>query len=183
MSLRHTVDRSVCFLLVVLMSAIVIDVLLQVFSRYLFNAPLGFTDELASFLLIWLGLLGAAYATGEQQHLAIDLISVRVSPTGQRRLAIIVTLLVVLFALAVLIVGGVWLVYTGFLFGQRSASLQLSLGYVYLVVPITGVLIVYYRLDNTFRRGDDRQDLLPTAADPSKGHGETGFTEATSPTT
>ena len=152
MSLRNAVDRAVRFLLVVLMSAIVIDVLLQVFSRYLFNAPLSFTDELASFLLIWLGLLGAAYATGEKQHLAIDLLAMRVSPASQRRLEVIVTVLVVVFALAVLIVGGGWLVYTGFLFGQLSASLQLSLGYVYLIVPIAGVLIAYYSIDNTFRR-------------------------------
>lgn len=150
MPLRTTVDRSVRFLLVVLMSAIVIDVLLQVFSRYLFNAPLGFTDELASFLLIWLGLLGAAYATGEKQHLAIDLLAMRVSLTSQQRLLTIVTWLTVLFAVAVLIIGGTWLVYTGFLFGQLSASLQLPLGYVYLIVPISGVLITYYTLDNTY---------------------------------
>jgi TRAP-type C4-dicarboxylate transport system permease small subunit len=151
MNLRNRVDRAVRFLLVVLMSAIVIDVLMQVFSRYLFGAPLGFTDELASFLLIWLGLLGSAYATGEKQHLAIDLLAMRVSPTRQRRLEVIVTALVVVFALTVLIVGGSWLVYTSFLFGQRSASLQLPLGYVYLILPIAGGLIAYYSLDNTFR--------------------------------
>ena len=152
MNLRNTVDRTVRRLLVVLMSAIVIDVLAQVFSRYLFNAPLGFTDELAGFLLIWVGLLGSAYATGEKQHLAIDLLATRVSPAAQRRLEVVVTLLTVLFAGAVLIVGGIWLMYTGFLLGQLSASLQLSLGYVYAIVPLTGVLIAYYSVDNTFRR-------------------------------
>ena len=152
MTLRNTVDRVVRWLLVVLMSTIVIDVLAQVFSRYLFNAPLGFTDELAGFLLIWVGLLGSAYATGEKQHLAIDLLATRVSPDAQRRLAVVVSLMTTLFAVAVLIVGGVWLMYTGFLFGQLSASLQLSLGYVYAVVPLTGLLIAYYSLDNTFRR-------------------------------
>ncbi len=149
-SLRNTIDRAVRFLLVVLMSAIVIDVLLQVFSRYLFGAPLGFTDELAAFLLIWLGLLGAAYGTGEKQHLAIDLLAMRLTVVGQRRLSVVVALLTALFAAMVLVVGGTWLVYTGFLFGQLSASLQLSLGYVYLIVPVAGLLIVYYSLDNTF---------------------------------
>ena len=156
MNLRNTIDRAVRFLLVVLMSTIVIDVLAQVFSRYLFNAPLGFTDELAGFLLIWVGLLGSAYATGEKQHLAIDLLKTRVSPSAQRRLEVIVGLVTALFAGAVLIVGGVWLMYTGFLFGQLSASLQLSLGYVYAIVPLTGLLIAYYSLDNTFRRGEAR---------------------------
>ena len=152
MALRTTIDRAVRFLLVFLMSAIVIDVLAQVFSRYLFNAPLGFTDELAGFLLIWVGLLGAAYATGEKQHLAIDLLATRVSSASQRHLAVIVALMTVLFAVAVLMVGGIWLMYTGFLFGQLSASLQLSLGYVYAIVPLTGLLVAYYSVDNTFRR-------------------------------
>lgn len=165
MTLRNAIDHVVRFLLVVLMSAIVIDVLLQVFSRYLFNAPLSFTDELASFLLIWLGLLGAAYATGENQHLAIDLLAMRVSPAHQRRLEVIVAVLVVVFALAVLIVGGSWLVYTGFLFGQLSASLQLSLGYVYLILPIAGVLITYYSIDNTFRRPAPPNPEPPLPAD------------------
>ena len=161
MALRNTIDRAVRFLLVILMLAIVIDVLLQVFSRYLFNAPLSFTDELASFLLIWLGLLGSAYATGEKQHLAIDLLATRVSPGSQRRLEVIVTVLVVVFAVAVLIIGGSWLVYTGFLLGQVSASLQLSLGYVYLILPVAGVLIAYYSIDNTFRR-----DPVPSGSSP-----------------
>lgn len=176
MTLRMTIDRIVRWLLVGLMSAIVLDVLSQVFSRYLFNAPLGFTDELAGFLLIWLGLLGSAYATGERQHLAIDLLATRVSPKRQRQLAVVVGLMTVLFAVAVLIVGGTWLVYTGFLFGQLSASLQLSLGYVYLVVPLTGVLIAYYSLDNTFR-----QDVEPQEAGqhPSDHH-SAGFGDADS---
>ncbi len=167
MSLRHTIDRIVRFLLVFLMSAIVIDVLLQVFSRYLFNAPIGFTDELASFLLIWLGLLGAAYATGEKQHLAITLLATRMSPTRQRPLEVVITLLTVVFALAVMVVGGSWLVYTGFLFGQLSASLQLSLGYVYLIVPIAGVLIAYYSLDNTFRQGGTTLEESSSSDQPS----------------
>ena len=167
MALRSTVDRIVRFLLVVLMSAIVIDVLMQVFSRYLFGSPLGFTDELAGFLLIWLGLLGAAYATGEKQHLAIDLLLMRVSPTSQRRLEVLITLLTVLFALTVLIVGGSWLVYTSFRYGQLSASLQLSLGYVYFIIPLTGLLIAYYSLDNTFgARPEPSSDGKNTIASP-----------------
>ena len=177
MHLRSTIDRIVRGLLVALMSAIVIDVLVQVFSRYLFNAPLGFTDELAGFLLIWLGLLGSAYATGERQHLAIDLLAARVSPARQRHLAVTVGLLTVLFAVTVLIVGGTWLVYTGFLFGQLSASLQLSLGYVYLVVPLTGVLIAYYSIDNTFR-----QDILPPEAGRHHpDHHRAGFGDTDTP--
>nr|WKN35749.1 TRAP transporter small permease [Tunicatimonas sp. TK19036] len=150
MRIRAIVDRVVRWMLIILMSVIVLDVSLQVISRYLFQSPLGFTDELAGYLLIWLGLLGSAYATGERQHLAIDLISGSFSPQNKRYLDILINFLVVAFAIGVLGVGGIWLVYTSFIFGQVSASLQLSLGYVYLVVPISGLLIAYYSIDNTY---------------------------------
>lgn len=149
MKFRNRIDQAVRLLLICLMSIIVLDVLLQVISRYLFQSPLGFTDELAGFLLIWVGLLGAAYATGEKQHLAIDLISGKFTPGKRRYLELVITFFIIAFAVGVLVVGGVWLVYTSFLFGQLSASLQIPLGYVYLIVPVSGLLIVYYSIDNT----------------------------------
>lgn len=150
MGMRAMIDRVVRGLLVILMTMIVLDVSIQVISRYLFQSPLGFTDELAGYLLIWLGLLGSAYATGEKQHLAIDLISGSFSTKNKRYLDLLINFLVIAFALGVLGIGGIWLVYTSFLFGQVSAALELSLGYVYLVVPISGLLITYYSIDNTF---------------------------------
>ena len=51
-----------------------------------------------------------------------------------------------MFALTVMVIGGIWLVYTRFFLGQISAALELPLGYVYLVLPLTGVLIMYYSI-------------------------------------
>ena len=147
--LRITIDKAVRSILVVLMSVIVLDVLLQVVSRYLFQSPLGFTDELAAYLLIWVGLLGAAYATGARQHLAIDLISHKFNTNQQKYLEVIISVCIAAFTISVLVVGGSRLVYTSFLFGQISAAMELPLGYVYLVVPLSGILIVYYVIDNT----------------------------------
>ena len=55
----------------------------------------------------------------------------------------------VLFAVFVLIVGGTWLVYTRFHLGVTSASLEINLGYVYLALPLGGLLTAYYAIDNT----------------------------------
>ncbi|MFV0266998.1 MAG: TRAP transporter small permease subunit, partial [Draconibacterium sp.] len=67
----------------------------------------------------------------------------------KRRLQIIINSIVGLFALFVMVVGGVWLVYTRFYLGVNSAALALPLGYVYLVVPVSGLLIIYYSIDNS----------------------------------
>ena len=57
---------------------------------------------------------------------------------------------VFIFAVAVLLIGGSWLVYTRFHLAVTSASLQINLGYVYLVLPVSGLLTAYYAMDNIF---------------------------------
>ena len=151
MKLRNIVDKILERAVVILMGALVLDVLWQVASRYLFQDPSSFTDELAGFLLIWVGLLGAAWAAGMKQHLAIDLLSQKLSPERRKYLYILVNILVMLFALAVMVVGGIWLVYTRFYLGQISAAMQIPLGYVYFVVPLSGFLIMYYSIDEIVR--------------------------------
>ncbi len=135
-------------MLIFLMSFLVINVLWQVGSRYLMKDPSSFTDELAGFLLIWVGLLGAAYVAGKRGHLAIDLLLRKVNNKQKRTLEIIINLFIIIFSLTVLIIGGFWLVYTRFYLGVKSAALELPLGYVYIVLPMAGILITYYNSDN-----------------------------------
>jgi TRAP-type C4-dicarboxylate transport system permease small subunit len=132
--------------LVTLMSVLVVDVLWQVFSRYLLASPSSFTDELAGFLLIWVGVLGAAYVDGRKEHLAIDILLQRSPPERRKRLLYIIHSLILAFALFVMVVGGIILMYTRFVLGVKSAALQLPLGYVYIVLPISGLLIMFYEI-------------------------------------
>ena len=148
MTLRKIIDKSLEWLLVFLLSILVIDVLWQVASRYVLNSPSSYTDELAGYLLIWVGLLGAAYVAGKREHLAIDILIQRSSPKRKLRLEIIISIVVILFAVSVLIIGGIWLVYTRFYLSVKSAALGMPLGFVYLVLPLSGLLIAYFDIDN-----------------------------------
>lgn len=150
MTLRKYMDKALEWVLVFLMGILVIDVLWQVISRYLMNAPSSFTDELAGFLLIWVGLLGAAYVAGKREHLAIDLLIQRSSPARKFKLEVAISIIVILFALTVMVVGGSWLVYTRFYLSVKSAALGLPLGMVYLVLPLSGLLIAYFDIDNLY---------------------------------
>ena len=132
--------------LVILMSVLVVDVLWQVASRYILSSPSSFTDELAGFLLIWVGVLGAAYVAGRKEHLAIDILIQRSSPARQRMLLYIIYSLIFLFALSVMVTGGVVLMYTRFALQVKSAALELPLGYVYSVLPVSGLIIMYYEV-------------------------------------
>lgn len=151
MILRDKINRILEVALVFLLAILVLDVLWQVISRYILASPSSFTDELAGFLLIWVGLLGAAYVTGKNEHLAIDLLLQRSSPERKRILSIIINVFIGLFAFAVLITGGTWLVYTRFYLEVKSAALEIPLGYVYTILPLGGIIILYFSADNSVK--------------------------------
>lgn len=148
MSVRKIIDKALEWMLVFLMSILVLDVLWQVMSRYIMSSPSSYTDELAGYLLIWVGLLGAAYVAGKREHLAIDLLLQRSSKNRKFKLEITISVIVILFAIVVMVIGGSWLVYTRFFLTVKSAALGLPLGVVYLVLPISGLLIAYFDIDN-----------------------------------
>ncbi|NIX00358.1 MAG: TRAP transporter small permease subunit, partial [Phycisphaerae bacterium] len=54
------------------MGVLVIDVTWQVITRFVLKNPSSWTEELATYLLIWVGLLGAAVALHRGAHLGID---------------------------------------------------------------------------------------------------------------
>jgi len=146
MILKKQIDKILEYVLVTLMGLLILDVLWQVFSRYIFASPSSFTDELAGFLLMWVGILGAAYVVGQRQHLAIDLLLQKVKPSTQVKMSIFINICVVFFALTVMVIGGAWLSITRFQFNVMSAALQIPLGYVYLLMPISGLLTIYYSI-------------------------------------
>jgi len=145
---RHTIDTFLEYILVFLMGISVLNVLWQVITRFLLNNPSSYTEEIARFLLIWIGLLGAAYGIGKKIHLAIDVLKQRLSEHYRIRIDILINSFVILFSILVMIVGGLTLVILTFELHQISAALQLKLGYVYLAVPLSGIIMALYSLLN-----------------------------------
>ncbi|MBV6655999.1 MAG: TRAP transporter small permease [Mameliella sp.] len=144
--MRSNLNKYVGLFLAFLMAVMTIDVLWGVFTRYIVGSQSPWTEELARFLLIWIGLLGAAYVAGQNQHLAIDILPERLEGAQKKRLQFVIKLLVIGFAGAVLLVGGTRLVYITYKLGQYSAALQVPLSVVYSIVPFSGLLIIFYKL-------------------------------------
>ncbi len=143
-AVRGLIDWVLGSVICVLMAAMVVNVLWQVFTRFVLRNPSSFTEEAARYMMIWVGLLGSAYASGRKSHLALDLITSKLQGARKRASEILIHSLVLQFALTVLIGGGVRLVWIQLSLGQQSAALQLKLGYVYLAVPLAGIFIAYY---------------------------------------
>ena len=144
MTLKSKVDKVIEYSLVILMALMVFNVLWQVFTRFIMNDPSSFTDELARYLLIWLGLLGAGYVTGQKMHLAIDYLLNKTKPNVKSKLEYVINISIFLFALFVMVIGGVNLVSLTLYLEQISAALQIQLGYIYIVLPVSGLLIMFY---------------------------------------
>lgn len=144
--MREKLDRILEWILIVLMSGMTLDVLWGVFTRYIVGSQAPWSEELARYLLIWIGILGAAWASGKHLHLAIDLFPESLSPVRRRNLMIIINVLVIFFVTAAMIIGGIRLVYVVTYLGQESAALKLPLGAVYTVMPLSGVIIVYHKI-------------------------------------
>lgn len=90
----------------ILLSAMTLLVLYQVFTRYVLNSPAAFTEELVRYFLIWTGFIGAAYAFFTRQHMCLVLVRDSLNPAGRRILMTLVDLLILLFALFVITIGG-----------------------------------------------------------------------------
>lgn len=145
-SFRSRLDKTIAFLLVILLGLMVINVTWQVVSRYVFQVPSSFTDELSRYMLIWLGMLGSAHLAGQNGHLAIDILPQKLTGRPKVRLMIFIHVMIIAFALPVMILGGGNLVYITYVLGQKSATLQVPLAYVYSIIPLSGLLILYYQI-------------------------------------
>ncbi|UAB82662.1 TRAP transporter small permease [Zunongwangia sp. SCSIO 43204] len=148
--MKKILDKLLGGALVFLMGLIVLAVLWQVFSRYVLQNPSSVTEEIARYLLIWIGLLGAAYASGQQEHLSINILPPKLNPENRIKLMIFINILIIAFCFTVLIIGGGNLVLMNVELGQNSAALHLPLSVVYTVIPISGVLIIIYKLNEIF---------------------------------
>ena len=143
-----TINRFIESFLILIFALLVLDVLWQVFSRYIIGQSSSFTEEFARFALIWLSILGAAYLNGQRGHLVIDFLLRKLPPDKQRKQSIVIELLMLLFALIILVIGGGNLVYLTLRLGQISPALHVPLGFVYAIVPFSGLLIIFYSLFN-----------------------------------
>ncbi len=144
--IHHKTVAALRILLIVLMAAMALDVLWQVVTRFIFNSPSVWTEELARFILIWLGSLGAAYGVAEGFHLEMDYFLKKTEGYRRRLLDRIILAILLLIGLGVFFFGGGRLVLLANELGQTSPALGLPMSLVYLALPLSGLLIVYFAL-------------------------------------
>jgi TRAP-type C4-dicarboxylate transport system permease small subunit len=146
--MRKYIDILVEMLIAALISMMIVVVVLQVFCRYVLNSPLGWTEEIAGFTLVWTSFLGSYIAFRRGNHLRIELVYLLIPNSGKRTLLILGNLIISGFSL--------FLIFKGIPFARQfmyllSPNLQLSMGISYMVVPITGILFLIHLLPEIYQ--------------------------------
>ncbi|MFT6927799.1 MAG: TRAP-type C4-dicarboxylate transport system permease small subunit [Psychromonas sp.] len=145
-SLRANLDNTILTLCGAALVLLVITVTWQVFSRYVLNDPSSWTDELSRYTMVWLGLLGASYLFGIKAHLAITLLAHSIPPKINHVLQIFINMVILTFVILAMFRGGLTL--AGRAMTQLTPALQIPMGYVYYILPISAVIITIYIILN-----------------------------------
>lgn len=130
--------------IVLLMAAMSALIGVQIFMRYVMQSSLSWSEELARYFFIWMTYLGIAYAVRKDAHIRVTMATDLLSERGRIAVRLLTHLIFAGFAFFVMVQG--WtLVEKTFRFGQKSASLGIPMGIIYLA-PLTGFALTGLRL-------------------------------------
>lgn len=118
----------------------------QVFTRYILKNPSTWSEELVGYLFAWMSLMGASLVTQERGHMNIPILVERPGEKGQKIFNCLGELIAFLFSLIILVFGGVQI--TSLAMGQMTSSLGVPIGIFYIVLPLCGVLNMFYTVLN-----------------------------------
>ncbi|WP_413450388.1 TRAP transporter small permease [Georgenia phoenicis] len=175
-ALKNVLDRVLYWVTVVLFALLVVIVVWQVVSRQVLGDPSTWTEEGARLTFVWLGLFAAAYVFGERGHIAVEILARRFPERGEKVLAVVVQLVVLVFALTVLVWGGWRASQNAWL--QELSALPFTLGQMYLALPVAGVLIAFYAVYYVLTIGRGKLPPYGDHSDEEEGAGAGSQPEA-----
>ncbi|MGL5051070.1 MAG: TRAP transporter small permease [Cetobacterium sp.] len=145
-NIRRILDKTIlgaCVSLFIFMTAIGTY---QISSRYIFRSPSTVSEELISYSFAWMAMLSAAYIFGKRDHMRMVFFVDRLSYKSQSLLGILSEAAIFLFSIGVLVKGGSSI--TALTITQTTPALRISMAYIYVIIPICGLIICLYSLLN-----------------------------------
>ena len=144
----------------------------QVITRYVFNAPSTWSEELVGYMFGWATMFGAAICTGERGHMNIPILVDMLKPGAKKVLLIFGEIVALLFSAIILVYGG--FTVSALAMGQQTSSLGVAVGLFYWVMPICGVLMVLYSAMNivAIAKGESEAALDEAAAALAKAEAD-----------
>lgn len=144
--LKSIFDKSLAVLLCTTLISMVFVAFWGVFTRLVLKNQASFTTEYLRYALLWTSLLAGAYCFGEKGHISITFVKDKFKGNGLKALNVVTELVIIFFAVTVLILGGIQGVRLGM--NEISPTLFIRIGYIYTVLPISGVFVTFYSIVN-----------------------------------
>jgi len=137
-------EKVIEWVATMIISVMVVNILLGVFSRFVLHLGIPFTEELGRYLMIWAGYLGCVLALKEDSHISITAV-VDLFPPAGRVIRFIARLVVSVF-LAVIVVTS--FTHLRGLKIQKSSAMEIPMVIPYLAVTVGAFLMA---IVNTIR--------------------------------
>ncbi|MCG8526714.1 MAG: TRAP transporter small permease [Opitutales bacterium] len=137
---------------------LVVDVSLGVASRYLIGNQIRWTEELATFLLVWLVFCGASIAYHDNSHLGINLLTNNLEKRSRIVALTLSNLIVFAFIASVMLWGGFLLTIERFESGQMMSTLGIHKAWLYLSVPLNGFFMSMFNIGKTLEMLRPKQE-------------------------
>jgi TRAP-type C4-dicarboxylate transport system permease small subunit len=135
---QRIVDGVIRWIIIGLMFVMTIIVFAQIFFRYVFNVPLGWSEELARFAFVWVSFMGASALMRVKEHINVT-VFIDFMPARARASCVLLANLCALICVYYFLVGGVSLTRNEWM--QLAPALQIPMGWVYLAIPVAAALM------------------------------------------
>lgn len=145
-TIRKVLDKFLMTLSVALFVVMVVVGTYQICTRYFFGHPSTISEELLTYSFTWMALCASAYVFGKRDHMRMAFIADKIKGKPKQILDIGIEVLIMAFALLALVWGGFSIMMLSM--HQQTASLVIPMGYVYTVLPVSGICIVIYAILN-----------------------------------
>lgn len=145
-AIQTVLDRALAAICIVTFVALVAIVTWQVFTREVLNNSAPWTEEAARYTFVVLAIFATAYVFSERGHIAVEILVAKLPARLEKVMGVVIELVVVFFAILVFIMGGARVAENAW--AQSISTLPISVGQVFMVLPIAGVAIVFYSLSH-----------------------------------
>lgn len=133
------VNKIVKIALAISLIVMTITMVMQVFSRFVFNLPLHWSEEVTRYLGIYAVFFGAALAVRYNNLIAVEIVPDLMKPKGRTILKVIGLVICIVF-FGILLVQGWNLV--NHVSAQKSPALQISMSIPYFSIPLGAFLLI-----------------------------------------
>lgn len=138
---KSVIQKFIEVFLTILLIAMTVLTFYQVVLRYAFNKAPSWSEELVRFIFVWSSFLAAAVGIREKSHLGIDALTHYLPDSVNKILQYISYILMIVFGGVLLYAGAPVVLLTH---DQPSPALGIPMSYVYIALPLMGILIIYY---------------------------------------